>query len=40
MLLLEEAREIQRRINNGEELYNLMLTIEQLKMLNEKQEEK
>jgi predicted GIY-YIG superfamily endonuclease len=39
-LLLEEAREIQRRINNGEELYNLMLTIEQLKMLNENQEVK
>ena len=39
-LLLEEAREIQRRINNGENLYNLMLTIEQLKMLNENQEKK
>ena len=39
-LLLEEAKEIQRRINNREELYNLMLTIEQLKMLNENQEKK
>ena len=38
-LLLEEAREIQRRINNGENLYNLVLTIEQLKMLNENKEE-
>lgn len=40
ILLLEEAREIQRRIIDGEQLYNLMLTIEQLKMLNENQEEK
>ena len=39
-LLLEEAREIQRRINNGENLYNLMLTIEQLKLLNENKEER
>ena len=39
MLLLEEAREIQKRINNGEDLYNLMLTIEQLKMLAEHKEE-
>lgn len=39
-LLLEEAREIQRRINNGEQLYNLILTIEQLTMLNENQEKK
>jgi hypothetical protein len=38
ILLLEEAREIQRRIIDGEDLYNLMLTIEQLKMLNENQE--
>jgi len=38
LLLLEEAREIQRRINNGEDLYNLMLTIEQLKMLTEYKE--
>ena len=38
--LLEEAREIQRRINNGEELYNLTLTIEQLKMLKENKEER
>ena len=40
ILLLEEAREIQKRINNEEQLYNLMLTIDQLKMLNENQEEK
>lgn len=40
ILLLEEAREIQRRINNKEQLYNLMLTIEQLKMLKENQEKK
>ena len=39
-LLLEEAREIQRRINNGEDLYNLVLTVEQLKLLNENQEKK
>jgi len=34
-LLLEEAREIERRIDRGEDLYNLMLTIEQIKMLKE-----
>jgi len=37
-LLLQEAIEIQERINNGEDLYNLTLTIEQLKLLNENQE--
>ena len=40
ILLFEEAREIQRRINNGEDLYNLVLTVEQLKLLNENQEKK
>tara|TARA_Y100000592_G_scaffold63031_1_gene98306 strand:+ start:192 stop:1001 length:810 start_codon:yes stop_codon:yes gene_type:complete len=40
LLLLEEAREVQKRIDDGEDLYNLALTIEQLKMLNENQEEK
>ena len=39
-LLLEEAREIRRRVNNGEQLYNLTLTIEQLEMLKENQEKK
>ena len=34
-LLLEEARTIQQHINEGIELYNLMLTIDQLKMLTE-----
>jgi hypothetical protein len=34
-LLLEEAREIERRIDRGEDLYNLILTIEQVKMLKE-----
>ena len=34
-LLLEEARSIQQHINEGVELYNLALTIEQLKMLTE-----
>jgi len=34
-LLLEEAREIERRIDRGEDLYNLILTIEQIKMLKE-----
>ena len=35
---MEEAIEIQERINNGEDLYNLMLTIDQLKMLTEHKE--
>ena len=39
-LLLQEAIEIQERINNGEDLYNLMLTIEQLKMLKENKEKR
>ena len=39
-LLLEEVKEIQRRTNNGDDLYNLMLSIDQLKMLNENKEEK
>ena len=34
-LLLEEARSIQQHIDEGVELYNLALTIEQLKMLTE-----
>jgi hypothetical protein len=34
-LILEEARTIQQYIQDGVELYNLMLTIEQLKMLEE-----
>ena len=34
-LLLEEARSIQQHIDEGIELYNLMLTIDQLKMLTE-----
>ena len=34
-LLLEEARTIQQHIDEGVELYNLALTIEQLKMLTE-----
>ena len=34
-LLLEEARTIQQHISEGIELYNLALTIEQLKMLEE-----
>ena len=34
-LLLEEARTIQQHIDEGIELYNLMLTIDQLKMLTE-----
>ena len=37
-LLLQETIEVQRRINNGEELYNLMLTIDQMKMLTEHKE--
>ena len=39
-LLLQEAIEIQERINNGEDLYNLILPIEQLKMLTENKEER
>ena len=35
ILLLEEARELERRIDRGDDLYNLMLTIEQIKMLKE-----
>ena len=35
ILLLEEARSIQQHIDEGVELYNLVLTIEQLKMLME-----
>ena len=35
ILLLQEARSIQQHINEGVELYNLVLTIEQLKMLME-----
>jgi hypothetical protein len=35
ILLLEEARELERRIDRGEDLYNLILTIEQIKMLKE-----
>jgi hypothetical protein len=35
ILLLEEARSIQQHIDEGVELYNLALTIEQLKMLTE-----
>jgi hypothetical protein len=38
ILLLEEARELERRINRGEELYNMVLTIEQIKMLKENKE--
>jgi hypothetical protein len=35
ILLLEEARELERRMDKGDDLYNLMLTLEQIKMLKE-----